>query len=366
MKIMVLDQSGLAFDRWYSIPGGTSPELEKRDFLREYAKKLYTLVNMFQVDEVWFALDSKVGYWRSDVYDAYYRKHCKVGVDVGERVWLFYDNAKYVIAPSGFNGEHIKVKPKKDSDYLGSEPGATVPLGNFLLDPEVAQELKDLAKEHAPAYKGSRKKREWVHTTSQSIWHELRHDSALMAHGCFPGKVIYVPRAEADDGAFEAVDMLAEGDEIVLVSADGDWDQLVRPGVTRYDFQKQSTTEGSSQLGMESLKVKLLGGDTSDCISGIARPGKSNCVAAAGAKTLLMEYPGTAIRELAKSEGWLEQLKLNRTLMQLGMAPEDIRKQLREQVEAPAQGRTDLMGLERFGLTKSEIHQIRLQTAVLG
>jgi hypothetical protein len=361
--VLVFDQSGIAFDRWYSFTGGTSPSLEIRDFRREYAKRIYELVLKFNPDYSIFAIDSNKGYWRAKVYDAWYRDHCEVGLDDAGHLWLSYDNAKYAILQDGFSGGTIKVKPKKDSELMGRCPEVWTSLGEFMTLPEVSEAHRKEADEHRPRYKGSRRKREWAYATTQEQWHEVRTQTAYEMALCIPSKVIEVDYAEADDVAFEVADATKGEDSATLVSADGDWNQLVSEQVSRYDFQRDILhSEPDSKFG---LRTKLLGGDKSDCVAGVAIPGKSCCLAEAGAKKTLQEYEGNmgGLLAKAKEEGWFEHLKFNTTLMQLGKAPADIRTRIVEALEAAPSLPTKTM--EIFGMTKQEIHRMRLQVAVL-
>lgn len=362
---IVFDQSAIAFDRWYAFPGGTSPELEQRDFLREYAKRIYNLVLNFGASRVIFAMDSRVGYWRTDVYRDWYLKNCSVATDVAERVWMRHDNQKYLVVADGFSEKTSKIKLKKGAADWEFEPSdsAFVPAQEALLDVGLTEGIKQHIREHLPSYKGSRKKREWGYVTTQEKWHELRHSSALIASRCFPGKCICVDRAEADDVAFELVQNRFPDEEIVLVTSDADWDQLVGEGVTRYDFQQGKTVVGW-ELGQAILREKILSGDTSDCIKGIALPGKSNCIGLEGARKMLNTLSPQEILAQAKEEGWHDQLKFNTRLVQLGRAPEEIRAATLEIMAVSDTAPTDT--LEALGLTKSEIHQIRLQAAISG
>lgn len=89
---------------------------------------------------------------------------------------------------------------------------------------------------------------------------------------------------EADDMAGLLVNQLIkqDGDEIVLITGDQDWIQLVRPGVTWRDIRDDSKVINMGNLMDKTgyatpygfLEGKCLQGDTSDCIPGVGGIGE--------------------------------------------------------------------------------------------
>jgi len=88
---------------------------------------------------------------------------------------------------------------------------------------------------------------------------------------------------EADDMAGHMVSKFAkDGNQIVLISGDRDWIQLVRPGVTWRDMRDDSRIVTLDNLldktgyatPLAFLEGKCLQGDTSDCIPGVGGIGE--------------------------------------------------------------------------------------------
>jgi 5'-3' exonuclease len=89
---------------------------------------------------------------------------------------------------------------------------------------------------------------------------------------------------EADDlaGLLVSQLMAKEGNEVVLITGDGDWLQLVRPGVTWRDLRddakivtmKNFTDYTGCKTPYGFLEAKCLQGDSSDCISGVGGIGE--------------------------------------------------------------------------------------------
>lgn len=134
-------------------------------------------------------------------------------------------------------------------------------------------------KEIYPEYKANRKAKDEK---------QLAHKEAYKAQSPFVRKalsLIGVPQMfattrEADDMAGLFIDLL-DGQQIVLVSGDQDWLQLVRPGVTWFDPIRDnavnvgSFTEFTGYFSPEEfLQGKALRGDTSDNIAGVGGIGE--------------------------------------------------------------------------------------------
>lgn len=94
------------------------------------------------------------------------------------------------------------------------------------------------------------------------------------------------PMCEADDlaGAYTRA-LLAQGRTISLITGDGDWMQLVQPGVTWFDpirdrrvsvdnFKEETGLNNGRQL----LEFKAMKGDTSDNIKGVGGMGETNAL----------------------------------------------------------------------------------------
>lgn len=93
---------------------------------------------------------------------------------------------------------------------------------------------------------------------------------------------------EADDmGGYMVSEIMAKpGNEIVLISGDRDWLQLVRPGVTWRDMRDDSRIvrmdnffeKTAYKTPLAFLEGKCLQGDSSDCISGVGGIGEKGAV----------------------------------------------------------------------------------------
>lgn len=106
---------------------------------------------------------------------------------------------------------------------------------------------------------------------------------------------LIVTTHEADDMAgfyVESITSKSAENEIVLITGDKDWIQLVRPGVTWCDLRDDSRRVDHKNLMDKTgyatpfafLQGKCLQGDTSDCISGVGGIGEK------GAPEFLAEF----------------------------------------------------------------------------
>lgn len=132
-----------------------------------------------------------------------------------------------------------------------------------------------------PAYKENRKAKNEV---------EQAHKNAYKAQSAFIRKAMsllgilqtFATTLEADDMAGILVKKLsAAGEQIVLVSGDRDWLQLVRPGVTWFDPIRDHTVNISNFAEFtgyftpeEFVQGKALMGDTSDNVPGVGGIGE--------------------------------------------------------------------------------------------
>lgn len=130
---------------------------------------------------------------------------------------------------------------------------------------------------------------------------QLAHKEAYKAQSPFVRKALsllgvrqmFATSHEADDMAGILVKKIAGTQDIVLVSGDRDWLQLVRPGVIWFDPIRDNTVGSGNFMDFtgyftpqEFLQGKALMGDSSDNISGVGGIGEK------GAPEFLAQFKG--------------------------------------------------------------------------
>lgn len=122
-------------------------------------------------------------------------------------------------------------------------------------------------KDFFPYYKANRKKDRADDGMDWKKLFEFSDQILTEITDIFPGRIIKVEKAEADDIAGVLVKEFYQREEIMLIASDNDWAQLLRyPGVRQYSpILKKEITKDPHKLLVE----KLIKGDSGDGIPGV-------------------------------------------------------------------------------------------------
>ena len=136
-------------------------------------------------------------------------------------------------------------------------------------------------------------------------------------------EIISAPHLEADDCASIACNVLLGRDDdtqVVIITSDMDYLQLMRPGLTLLDLKYKSLTESKKCLGNSQMDlfVKIMTGDTSDCIPSVF----PKC----GMKTAIkcFEDYNYLQKMLAKYPEASTKMEMNKTLIDMSRIPHDL------------------------------------------
>lgn len=352
MKIGVLDWSYLCYHVWTSLPTRKIPwtrPTEAEEGVHRICEWVYALYLEHGWDRLIIAKDTP-GYWRHEALADWHRKVPRyVGTD--GKYYALYNGALMTITAEkqedgGFDAVLGKMDAKTEKALL---PTLT------LLDswPDSMPEPR------WPKYKGNRHKEEsWACETTLEQYYTIRDRLADRLGRLVKGKAVSVKGAEADDIA--AVVATYSKHQVVLMSGDGDWRQLLLRGehVRMHNLYNNSKVEFHAEIAEQvknDLLIKVIGGDAGDNIKGCPRMDRKGraCLAKDGVKKLLEKTP------LSEIPATLDPLYLqkNRMMMHLHQReiPPFIWTGIQDALRAPEkEWSTDAWTWEQLGLTAKE------------
>lgn len=303
-KKLVIDWSVLMYKCWSVIfkkdyVASTKTGLEVDEFTRNMAEELFKLVERFEPEEVILALDGTHN-WRLDFYEDHYMKNIDYWKILpapdaeGKLVPSYWvarvDRSMYKIHKNGALDQWFVDKLKKDEieDLPNLEDGTLVTpffsgkMPQYVLDqfpdaPLSVTELEDWAGLQlvVPAYKGNRKGTKWVAKTPKSEFKTHGRNLAFNLAPLVNGVEIYVESAEGDDVVARYIERNANHpDPVILVTVDADLRQLFvkNPALVIWDPVKNRFFKETPDQADFKLICKIMGGDTSDNITGISFP----------------------------------------------------------------------------------------------
>ena len=357
-KIAVVDWSFVCFHTWQSLPTRKIPwtrPTEAEEGIHRICEWIYALQVEHAWDKLIIAKDTP-GYWRHEALADWHRKIPRFVAPDG-KFYVLYNGAlsgvvKETLEEGGFGAAFTKLDAKQEKALL---PTLTV-LENW---PE------DMPEPAWPRYKGNRKKEEtWACETPLETYYTIRDRLADRVARLVNGKVIAVKGAEADDVA--AVVATMNQHQVVLITGDGDWRQLLLRGehVRMHDLYHGSRVEMGPAVAEEIRRdfiIKLVGGDSGDNIKGcprLDRKGRS-CLAKDGVRKLLESTPYSEIPKLLDPL----YLKKNRMMMSLSQReiPPYIWDGILAELRAPAKEFTGIPWTwEQLGLSDRERERIEV------
>lgn len=335
-RLMVIDWASLSYHQMHSIKSEKrttvlnieSAEDEIRMWNNHMLSKVLKYIKLFNPKDIICALEGK-NVWRFDYVREYYGENATVYYD-SSAYYIRFDNCLFKVYKDGtefkfhpmdiIDDVHIyQLKCKK----LNELPKATQDIIWDLYLPN--------GKPMLPKYKGTRSD-EWEYMTPKAEWKAHKEKFAVELGKLYRAKCIGIEGAEGDDVAYVATQYLRnQYDSIIVITKDSDFNQLLNDDKVKiYSHYSDNMTECLNPT--DYIETKILSGDSSDNINGIALPNKRKKLGAGNAKTL---YENTAdLFNKAKTEGWDNQYIRNQKLINFKYIPTHVQRMICEAIDA--------------------------------
>lgn len=334
-RLLVVDWASLSYHQMHSLKSEKratvlnieSSEDEITIWNNHMVNKMLKYIKLFNPKDIVCALEGK-NVWRFDYVKEYYGENATVYYDANA-YYIRFDNCLFKVYK---DGNEYKFHPMDiiadtqvyalKSRKLKELPQATQDIMWGLYMPNGTPML--------PKYKGTRGE-EWDFLTPKSVWKEHKENFAVEIGKLYRAKCVRVTGAEGDDVAYVVTQYLKKDyDSIIVITNDSDFNQLLDdPNLKIYNHYTDNMTECLSPV--EYIETKILSGDSSDNINGIALPNKKKKVGKGTAKTL---YEATTdVYTKAKTEGWDNQYIRNQKLINFKYIPTHIQRTICEAID---------------------------------
>jgi 5'-3' exonuclease len=341
-RLVVVDWASLSYHQLHALNSKyktarvvefNTPEDELKVWRAGMLGKMLKYIKLFNPRDVVLSHEgNKV--WRTNFVKEWYSEHSTVAYD-STGYYLRYDNFLFKFYKDR-SGEVIseKLDVVKDLELV---PDNAVPLA------EMPKRVQDMCWDDVlPKYKGTRSKSEWPFLVDKSYWRNYKEEFAEDIGKIFRAHVIGHDEAEGDDVIYVAMNHWKEKyDSIVLITRDGDLTQLKTPKVMIFNHVKEEFVECDDPETF--CEIKILSGDKSDNINGMALPGRKVQLGEKGA-IKLFESTGN-IYSTSQDNGWDKQYLRNQKLVDLNYIPTHIQRELVDKFDA---SKPELCGLEEI------------------
>ena len=357
-RLLVLDWASIAYHQMFGMVSkkNTSIHMKIDNSEKELAvwragmiDKFIRYLKLFNPRDIVIALEG-IDVWRNRIYDSYYGEHTTITYDK-TGYFVKFDNFVYKVANQ--NGEITVDRLGKDDEYPDKE---------IELD-KLSQKAQDAIKAIIPTYKGgNRKKQPWEFYTKKSDWRDYKDKYAREISKVIRSMPVGLREAEGDDVIYVATNHLGKKyDDVVLITGDSDMNQLLtQPNLHIYNHRSDALVECHSPV--DYLEAKILAGDTSDNINGMALPGKRNQVGDGGAIKMLESVDN--VFKKAEDEGWDSQYTRNRKLIDLGYIPTEIQRQLCDLLDEAENELGSFAEVYSIGLTDKLVDELTTMKSV--
>ena len=378
-RLVIIDWASLSYHLMHSMNSKSAKKMlgmmdAENELLRWrnlMFQRIVDYIALFNPRHLIFALEGKHA-WRKNFVKEYYEKHTDVYVDK-KAYYVLSDNYAYSVrlksttADGHKNFDVMPLSQKKLGFLEGPEIIGHRKLGE--LPQEKQKMLWDISTESGkpiiPAYKGQRKHKEWPFQVDKKYWMDYKDTFAKAIAPVFRARAIFVDNAEGDDICYAAaMKYHSSCDDVILVTRDSDMSQIDLPNLRIFNHVDSTFTV--CKYPREFLDAKVLYGDTTDNISGMAfvdektgkyKPNKSNQLGEPTALTLLSNCP--AVYDTACKNGWGDQYMRNRTLIDLSMVPPDVKEVIAEAISVPEPEMPDFRALDGWGISDHRISEVK-------
>lgn len=330
-RLLIVDWASLSYHQLHALNSKVkssqvvdfeTPEDELRVWRSGMLSKMLRYIKLFNPKDI--VLSKEGGkIWRSDYVKEWYSENASVAYD-NTGYYLRYDNFLYkFFKNSSGQIESEKLDVVKDIELVPD---------NAKLLKEMPERIQSMCWEEVlPKYKGQRSKQEWPFLIPRNEWRDYKEIFADELGKVFRAHVIGHPEAEGDDIIYVAMNHWKEKyDSIVLITRDSDLNQLkVLDKLMIFNHQKEEFVE--CQNPKTFCEVKILAGDKSDNINGMALPGKKLQL---GEKTATKLFESTGnIYAKSQHEGWDAQYLRNQKLIDLNYIPTHVQREIVESLD---------------------------------
>lgn len=372
-RLLIIDWASLSYHQWHGINtklknsymtqysnedeygnAGSferTQETELAMWRTSMVNRMMRYVKLFNPIDMVFALEgTKV--WRNDVVKKYYGENSTVYYD-SFAYYLRYDNFLYKVTQRGDDIYAEKKDIVKDVDLMDNKSMLLKDMPERVQNMFWDAYLPNGTAPLLPKYKGKRLKQQWDFITEKKYWREYKEDFAKELSGVFRAKTIRKMDAEGDDVIYVTCNYLKHKyDSIVLITGDSDMNQLLTiPNLTIYNHLHDQLVVCNNPE--DYLELKILQGDSSDNINGMALPNKKTQLGAKGAEKLFES--NSNIYATAQANGWDKQYRRNQTLIDLGFIPTTIQRKICELIDTSKAELCELEDIYKIQISKKTI-----------
>lgn len=324
--VLVLDCSLLAHLTWERMGSAQyqgESDIEIEEFSRNYAELIFYFRHRFPDAMMIFAMDApKQTYWRMPYLKDYYEGIIETFYNKTDKSYILsYNKAFFHLTYHEESSKWYQTKLTKD-EYNEISSDFKKILG-------VPEELHGFF----PKYK--KRISSWHYETPYDVFKKMsKAISKNLARTC-GGKAILVKHAEADDIAY-VVSTMYPADNIVYVTNDSDWRQIAIGHLFAHFIDPKNKREFvplDATQARYDLWVKIIAGDKSDTIPGIALKGKTQLIGKVRAENLVREIGVKDIGKYMKRHAEPEMLKRNLTMIWLTKSPDWLKEKIRIAIE---------------------------------
>jgi len=355
-RLLIIDWASLSYHQLFALVSKNNvsdyfeidtPEGELHAWKSKMVGKLLDMIKCFNPRDVILTLEGTKP-WRTNYCKEYYEKYAKIFYDKSG-YYLKFDNFLYKFAKD----EDGKIEFKK-LDII--KDMTLVPDKDKKLT-ELPEKIQTLFWDTVlPKYKGTRSNQYWPFHITKKEWKNFKEKFAKQLIGVFRTHVIGLDIAEGDDVIYVATEYWGKKyDSVVIATCDSDMNQVLKSNVEDPDQKIKIYNHKLDELVVcddpkTYLELKVLAGDKSDNINGMALPNKKLQLGAAGAAKLY-ESVGNCFQQ-AENEGWDNQYLRNKKLIDLSNIPTHIQRELCAILDTSDPEMTDISNLYQLGINE--------------
>jgi len=348
-RLLIIDWASLSYHQLFALVSKkktttyfdiSTPEDELYAWRTGMVSKLIKYVRLFNPRDILLTLEGN-NVWRNDYVKDYYNNNCTV----------FYDSSGYYVKFDNFLYKFYKKEGEIDFQKCDPIVDQSLLTGKQKKITELPERIQKLFWDNVlPRYKGQRAKAFWPFMVDKKEWKDYKEEFTQKVSKVFRSHVIGRKDCEGDDIIYVGSRYWKDKyDSIILVSGDGDMKQLLdQPNLKLYNHRADEFTECTRPKDM--LEIKVLSGDSSDNINGMALPNKKTQLGEKGA-TKLYESIGNCLQK-AQSEGWDNQYNRNKKLIDLSFIPTHIQRLLCKQFDDSKPSLGDEKSLYELAVTE--------------
>jgi hypothetical protein len=329
-RLLIVDWASLAYHQFFAIPNKkkhSNLQIETADdelkiWRSSMVNQMMKLVSLFNPMDILITKEGS-NIWRSDYAKEYYNEKTIVYYD-SSSYYIRYDNVLYKLYKE--NGD-IEIQKMDIVNDIGSLPSTYKTLGE--LPTRVNSMIWNTKLPNGdplmPKYKGKRNNKPWDFEVDRDLWKQYKEKYTNTIAGVFRAHVIGLDKAEGDDIVYVAAKYWEQKyDSIILVTRDSDFNQLLSQ--KNLKIYNHVTREMAVCANPDNyLEIKILMGDSSDNINGMALPNRKTKLGKGGAEKI---FESGDYYDKAVTEGWEDQFKRNQKLINLNYIPTDIQRQI--------------------------------------